>query len=640
MRERTASPTQRRSFIFAAVFILLLGVLVRLSVLDFFGLDGDDIASLMIARSDPGTIIDGLLNIRLDFHPPLHFLLLKGWVSLAGESLLALRTMNVLLNLLIGAGMIRIASRVYGRRGGLIAGALWVAAPGLIFPAYMIRMYTLLTLWATLGLLCLLEAHRSAKRWPGWLLGAAVCGLAGIYTHIIGLIVCAALGFGALLVAWPRHKALLLALGSFGLTGFLALPYLLPLWSFYRANGSRVTGQFSFYAFDNPLDVPGTILSTLLVHRLSPGQLGVWLLVPLLALLTWLIWRRFGRRSAVLLAVFWFALVALTGMAWFGRIYKTFYIAAFVPAALLIITGGILLIRRRHWQAGLFVGAVILLSWGALNDLDHTVRDDPVAAAQFIQQHERPGDMVLVVPDWADELFSYHYHGQLPVVGAFPGVAADMDLDTLLPYVTEGYSGVWIVRFQVPATDPDNLLDAWFSQHAATGTAVYPTNIPVSYYDLQPQMTQLPEDARPLDVQFGDVVALRGVWMPLTEGSARDTRLHPPSNWVQVALYWEVLQPGADFLPRVQLTDPYGQVYGGALDLNPQANVLNRWPVRTWEPGQIWRIIYNLNLNPATPPGTYNIEVMVFDPASGERLPASGADAGEAWALPGQFVVR
>src|SRR5262249_52104676 len=148
------------------------------------------------------------------------------------------------------------------------------------------------------------------------------------------------------------------------------------------------------------------------------------------------------------------------------------------------------------------------------------------------------------------------------------------------------HQGVWIVRFQVPAVDPDNLLDAWFSSHAVFGTKVYPMNVPVSYYDLVPKLAEVPSYAKRLDARFGDAAALRGIYLPVTSGSARDSRLHPPSNWVEVLLYWETLKPGADFRPRVRFTDGNGQVYGG--DLNGEAGFA---PVVTWKSGEIWQAI-------------------------------------------------
>jgi len=196
------------------------------------------------------------------------------------------------------------------------------------------------------------------------------------------------------------------------------------------------------------------------------------------------------------------------------------------------------------------------------------------------------------------------------------------------------------VRFQVPAVDPDGLLDGWFSRHAVYVTKVYPFNIPVSYYELTSQMAALPDYAQPLEARFGEKVALRGVYVPVTAGSARDTRLHPPSNWVQVVLYWESLRAGGAFQPRVRITDEVGQVFGGELTAPDNADLWHRAPVGTWQQGQIWQAISMINLNPTMSPGVYNVEVTVLDPATGQPMSASGKDSGASWVIAGHFTVR
>jgi hypothetical protein len=678
--------------IWFVVAILLIGCAVRLTVHDYFGLDGDDVYSMLVSRNDPATLINGLLSLRLDIHPPLHYLLLKGWISIAGDSLLALRTMNMLIDLLTGAMLMRLVSRLFSRQGGLVAGLLWTFAPALVWSDYLIRMYSLLALCVTGSVWCLFEAThphphppstKSQAAWRGesmsasspslfaergtplgsnsdrenrassdpkgrgevehfWHIASAAFALAGLYTHSLGIVaimvlILAILSMG--IVGLIRWRNVLLGLGCYLIAIILALPYLTPIFNYYRS-GTKLGAQYSFYAFGSIIDIPGTLLAVLLAHRLITSEIVILLLVPLFTLVSALVWWRYRKRIVPLLVIFWAIIVAMTALAYGPRIYKTFYLAPFVPIMLALLTGLVLIIPRRVLRAVVVIAFVVLCVQGTLNDLDHTARDDPFAAAQFVEQHERPSDMVLVAPDWAAEFFKYHYHGSSKVIGVFQGVTSTVDLDSILPFVTKAYQGVWLVRFQVPAVDPDDLLNKWFSAHAVTGTKVYPMNIPVSYYDLTPQKNTLPDYVHPLDAHFGDVVALRGVYLPVQTGSASDKRLHPPSNWVQVILYWESLKNGADFRPRVRFTDSYGQVYGGEETAGRDDLLLNRFPVITWKTGQIWEAFYDLNLNPQTPPGTYNIEVTVLDSTSGNLLPASGKDAGASWVIAGHFKVQ
>jgi hypothetical protein len=290
------------------------------------------------------------------------------------------------------------------------------------------------------------------------------------------------------------------------------------------------------------------------------------------------------------------------------------------------------------WRGVLFLGLVLLCGMGLVSDFDRTLRDNWVAAAEFVEVHEQPGDAVIVIPDWGGEAFHYHYDGSAATTSLLSGVSADINLDSLFTPLVDDHDRVWLILYQPLVTDPEGLAATWFRTHAVTMTEVFPSGIQVKLYDFDPTLEALPESVRPLDVSFGDRLALRGVEMPMTSGSARDSRLHPPSTWAQVILYWESLQAGTNAIPRVRLTDSIGQVYGETILRDN--DLLAKYPVTSWEPGQIIRAAYDLNLNPDTPPGVYNVEVMVLDPTTSQPLPATGADAGEHWAIAGHYVVE
>ncbi|MEL7234012.1 MAG: hypothetical protein AAGK74_05920, partial [Chloroflexota bacterium] len=65
----------------ATLLILFAGFALRLTLHDFHGLEGDDAFSLALSRTPTPDLIRGLMRLELDVHPPLHFLLLKGWVT-------------------------------------------------------------------------------------------------------------------------------------------------------------------------------------------------------------------------------------------------------------------------------------------------------------------------------------------------------------------------------------------------------------------------------------------------------------------------------------------------------------------------------------------------------------------------------
>ncbi len=323
-------------------------------------------------------------------------------------------------------------------------------------------------------------------------------------------------------------------------------------------------------------------------------------------------------------------------LAWTAGFYKARYLTPFL-SPLLVLAAGSIAAQGRRWRTIAFVSIFTVSGWGVFNDLSRTFRDDWVAAAGFIEQHERPDDRIIVIPDWGELAFSYHYQGTSPVVGLFPEVSNRVDYAGILAEQTADAPRVWFVHYQPDISDPERLVDQWFRQKAALITEVFPSGMHIRFYDFAPRLDHLPADARPLDAVFGSDMRLHGVYLPVTSGSAQDRRLHPPSTWVQVILYWEALATNLSVTPRVRLTDPYAQVYGAALER--ETDVAHQYPVTGWQPGEIWQIAYDLNLNPQIPPGTYNVEVMVLDSA-GQPLATTGADTGDFWVIAGQFMVK
>jgi hypothetical protein len=93
--------------------------------------------------------------------------------------------------------------------------------------------------------------------------------------------------------------------------------------------------------------------------------------------------------------------------------------------------------------------------------------------------------------------------------------------------------------------------------------------------------------------------------------SAVETRLHPPSGWVHVRLWWEATAPLAgDLRPTVRVQAESG-IWGEQLDRPNQ--ILDRFPLAELSPGTFLRHEADINLNPLTPPGTYPVLVGLGD---------------------------
>ena len=91
---------------------------------------------------------------------------------------------------------------------------------------------------------------------------------------------------------------------------------------------------------------------------------------------------------------------------------------------------------------------------------------------------------------------------------------------------------------------------------------------------------------------------------------------------VQLAAYWQVEEPvEVDLTVFAHLLDPQGSLVAQA-DGYP---LLGLFPFWLWEPGETVRDVRHFS-----PGGGYAIRLGVWEPASGERLPATAPD-GTSW---------
>ena len=103
--------------------------------------------------------------VRIDQHPPLYYILLHFWMKL-GDNAVTARSLSALTGALTIPAIYWLGRRLAGRDVGLLAALLLALSPFHVRFAQETRMYTLLTLNATLALLalaCLLTDPRAAK---------------------------------------------------------------------------------------------------------------------------------------------------------------------------------------------------------------------------------------------------------------------------------------------------------------------------------------------------------------------------------------------------------------------------------------------------------------------------------------------
>ncbi len=409
--------------------MLALGVGLRLHGLGVHSLWFDETASLAVATAD-----DPLLMLRGDRHPPLFFLLLRGWRSVVGDADAALRLLPALLGIASLFGLHAVARRLLPRDAALLATALFAVAPYQVWWAQELRMYALLELGTVLALLgAVAPAGRLVVRCALLAGGAAIA----FGSHYFGFLVpalCAPLVWGTRTAGdahgGRRDLAVLLLAPVVGLLPWL--PWLL------RAVPDQMRAPWSFRPPDDVrelLELPvrlfvvfGSVMSAAL-----PVAIGVLVAAGLVGSLVHAV--RGDRVARVAGASVLLAAVALALV--FTVLPPTLvpvYLMGVSPVAVLLVAHGL----ARGLPGGRWFGTALAVAclWGTLELRSGNHKDDYRAAVAELAQAFAPGDFVVAVTG-TSEPFSQaglrHYLRAHPAA-----LAAVRDLPDLLDVLERG----------------------------------------------------------------------------------------------------------------------------------------------------------------------------------------------------------
>lgn len=152
------------------------------------------------------------------------------------------------------------------------------------------------------------------------------------------------------------------------------------------------------------------------------------------------------------------------------------------------------------------------------------------------------------------------------------------------------------------------------AQGNQVGDAVYvgaikvvPTSIPDGSVDLpQPAYT------------FGDAIGL--------EGLSFDPQPRQRNQEVTFQMHWQALgRPAADYTVFAHIVDQEGNQVGG----HDQPLTDGYYPSSFWEAGERITHVHRLEIASGLPAGSYQLQMGLYNPTSGERLPIRNADGQE-----------
>jgi hypothetical protein len=245
--------------------------------------------------------------------------------------------------------------------------------------------------------------------------------------------------------------------------------------------------------------------------------------------------------------------------------------------------------------------------------------------ASYLGTHARPEDAILIHPDWTRFPLQYYFRGPGQTYAVFGSVGDGTDLDGPLTIISGAHPVVWTVESHTGLADPEHQANAWLAARYPAVTELYPPGLAaVRAYAPGYLPDQLPDQAAPISAPFEGELRLAGYVLPQTQVPATDDLFHPPSSWVHVTLYWTAESaPAQNYAPFVHLVDDMGQVWGASLERSNDA--FDFYPPTRWEPGQLVRSDFDVNLNPLTPPGSYTLVVGLRDGSGGQVPLADGS---------------
>jgi uncharacterized membrane protein len=168
--------------------IVTLAFVLRLVNLGGRPLWYDEAFAVLYAEKPFGAMLYGTLaqvgGVAADVHPLFFYLILHAWMSVVGQSPLAVRAMSALLGTATVVVAYLLARRLFGRRAGLTAAVIIAVAPFPIYYSQEARMYALL------GLAAIAAVYFFVRGWAGgrrrdWI-AFAICGALTLYAHNLG----------------------------------------------------------------------------------------------------------------------------------------------------------------------------------------------------------------------------------------------------------------------------------------------------------------------------------------------------------------------------------------------------------------------------------------------------------------------
>src|SRR5579884_1825978 len=413
---------------------VLVGFALRLLLAQRSGLWRDEGLFLFIVRFPTLRDIFHFLHYH-ESHPPLFYLLMRGWQAVFGPSDAAALALPLLLGALFPIAVFLVGRVLFGLRAALLATVFACVSPGLCAYSAQVRPYSLLPLLCLLSVFFVWQALQGQGKgaW-GWYTLVTLCLL---YTHnwswlvLLGEWVAVGLA-GRLPALQPQGKEGKAGSGRFVLCQVVLLVGYAP-WMPVLLYQARHAG----YGPVTLRALPTHLRYSLGIAFGVPQRLALLCLAALVVAVIWVLLRllkgEIQDKQERLLAVWLCLCVPLTALAASSILIvrsdtlRPYTALIVVPCLLLATSYGLVLLTwsfrrspsdRRHaphslsaWMIVLAVGLVLLYQVGTVLRPDHFVKSNAREVALAVASQAQPSDLIVVAPEWLASSFNYYFAG-------------------------------------------------------------------------------------------------------------------------------------------------------------------------------------------------------------------------------------
>jgi hypothetical protein len=563
--------------------------------------------------------VDGIAT--QDTNPPFYFLLLHILILLAGESVFALRYLGVAAATLAIPAMYGLGFIAFGRRVGILAALLIAISPFHIWQAQVLRNYSLLltlNLLSVYGLIRFLTGSKEGKR-GRWLFVWAVAGLVGIYTHYFGFFVFA-FGILALIAFYVKEQGFgrLRGKRSFWIVVILSSIILIP---------ALVIALDRFLA-GTQVDFFPVPLQDVLIQAAGVFSVGMnwtltqpwWRVLPVILIATagvWFAWKNQPKATLLFIGYQLIPIAMLLAASLINPLYNGLrHLLIGLPPFLIFVASGLVgpfqlesqrtgqnIRRLWRWVAPVF-GVFLIISqiqWlNAQFTSPELIRDDIRGAAEYLNEHATPDDIVWLHDTIIKFTFDYYYQGTAPVVSAprFSNMSIDSAIEDIQTSTKENQR-IWFLDEPTPRTGFDRAALADWAE--TNWIRIFDQSFPSMWlrvglkgYINEPFVTSVPERANPVEIIWDDALQLHGYDIP-DEIQAGD------EWWLTFYLSQPTIE-NEQHLISLYLVDEQGNSWG------PMDQVITRgFPPASGQADSPMRYDHRVSIPPGIPAGDYQL---------------------------------